>query len=80
MPRSRSDLNPIPYRRIRRLDGWLQLAVKEWRVRFTVNGRDVQVLEIRSGFRASQLAPDGDAVIRAHQDFVALFGRAEREP
>lgn len=65
---------PHPYRRIRRFDGWLQLAVKEWRVRFTVNERDVQVLEIRSGFRASQLAAGGDALIRAHQEFVALFG------
>lgn len=66
---------PHPYRRIRRFDGWLQLAVKEWRVRFTVNERDVQVLEIGSGFRASQLAAAGDALIRTHQEFVALFGR-----
>jgi len=65
---------PHPYRRIRRFDGWLQLSVKEWRVRFTVNDRDVQVLEIRSGFRASQLAAVGDVLIRAHREFVEFFG------
>src|SRR5262245_21802696 len=36
---------PHPYRRIRRMDECLQLSVKEWRVAFTVVGRDVRVLE-----------------------------------
>src|SRR3569832_1383470 len=47
---------PHPYRRIRSMGEWMQLAVKEWRVRFTVAGRDVRVHEIFSGFQAAQLA------------------------
>ena len=44
-----------PYRRIRRVGEWMQLSVKEWRVRFTAVERDVRVIEINSGFRDSQL-------------------------
>jgi tRNA-Thr(GGU) m(6)t(6)A37 methyltransferase TsaA len=47
---------PHPYRRIRREGDTLQLAVKEWRVRFTVTERLVRVAEISTGYRASQLA------------------------
>ena len=36
---------PHPYRRIRRADAWMQLSVKDWRVRFTVVDRDVRVIE-----------------------------------
>jgi hypothetical protein len=61
---------PHPYRRIRRIDGGMQLAVKEWRVRFSVAGRDVCVTEIVSGFRASQLAAETqDDVLRTHREF-----------
>lgn len=61
---------PHPYRRIRRLDEGMQLAVKEWRVRFTVAGREVQVTAIVSGFRESQLATESDDdVLRAHREF-----------
>ena len=61
---------PHPYRRIRRLDAGLQLAVKEWRIRFTVEAREVHVIEIVSGFRASQLAAEThDETLRAHQEF-----------
>jgi tRNA-Thr(GGU) m(6)t(6)A37 methyltransferase TsaA len=61
---------PHPYRRIRRLDDGMQLAVKEWRVRFNVDGRDVRVVDIASGFRASQLsAADDDDMLRAHREF-----------
>jgi tRNA-Thr(GGU) m(6)t(6)A37 methyltransferase TsaA len=65
---------PAPYRRIRRLDPQhLLLAVQDWRVLFSVDGRQVQVLEIRSGYRASQLqgsasAPSGP--IDLHRAFV----------
>lgn len=61
---------PHPYRRIRRTAEGMQLAVKEWRVRFSVEGRDVRVLAIASGFRESQLAgqDDGD-VLRTHREF-----------
>jgi tRNA-Thr(GGU) m(6)t(6)A37 methyltransferase TsaA len=61
---------PHPYRRIRRVEEGMQLSVKEWRVRFTVNGRDVRVASIASGFRASQLASEsGDDGLRAHREF-----------
>ncbi|MEJ0037710.1 MAG: tRNA (N6-threonylcarbamoyladenosine(37)-N6)-methyltransferase TrmO [Gammaproteobacteria bacterium] len=61
---------PHPYRRIRRVDDGLQLAVKEWRVRFSVDGREVRVVGIASGFRPSQLAGDAsDEVLRAHREF-----------
>jgi len=65
---------PHPYRRIRRVDDWMQLAVKEWRVRFTVAERNVRVAEIYSGFRASQLAAESaDKSIRTHCEFAALW-------
>jgi tRNA-Thr(GGU) m(6)t(6)A37 methyltransferase TsaA len=61
---------PHPYRRIRRFDDGMQLAVKEWRVRFTVDGRDVRVSAIASGFRESQLASGADDdVLQAHREF-----------
>ena len=63
---------PHPYRRIRRhKDGRLQLAVQDWRVYFSVTGRVVQVLEIATGYRASQLAAAGaDAAIGLHCEFL----------
>jgi tRNA-Thr(GGU) m(6)t(6)A37 methyltransferase TsaA len=65
---------PHPYRRIRRLDEGMQLAVKEWRVRFSVIGRHVRVTEIRSGFRESQLAArNRDPAVVAHREFTALW-------
>jgi tRNA-Thr(GGU) m(6)t(6)A37 methyltransferase TsaA len=67
---------PHPYRRIRRVGEGMQLAVKEWRVRFVVVGRDVRVMEIYSGFRASQLAAGGgDETLRVHREFVAIWPR-----
>jgi tRNA (adenine37-N6)-methyltransferase len=71
---------PHPYRRIRRVDEWMQLSVKEWRVRFTVVERDVRVIEIYSGFRASQLAAGAaDESLRKHREFLAIWPR-ERKP
>jgi hypothetical protein len=65
---------PHPYRRIRRdQHGRLQLAVQDWRVRFSVSGRVVLVLEIASGYRASQLAataPEADPAIGLHREFL----------
>jgi tRNA-Thr(GGU) m(6)t(6)A37 methyltransferase TsaA len=61
---------PHPYRRIRRVENAMQLAVKEWRVRFTVNGREVWVSRVDSGFRPSQLAAaDLDDTRRPHREF-----------
>jgi hypothetical protein len=54
----------------------MQLAVKEWRVRFTVAGRDVRVHEIYSGFQAAQLASDNiDATRLPHREFNARWPR-----
>jgi tRNA-Thr(GGU) m(6)t(6)A37 methyltransferase TsaA len=68
---------PHPYRRIRREGDALRLAVKEWRVRFTVTERTVRVAEISTGYRATQLdaARPGAEPLEAHHDFVARFQR-----
>jgi tRNA (adenine37-N6)-methyltransferase len=67
---------PHPYRRIRkRADGGLLLAVKEWRVRFSVEDREARVADIISGFRAAQLASDvPDPMLQAHRDFRVTWG------
>lgn len=68
---------PHPYRRIRRIDGGNQLAVKEWRVRFDVEGREIRVIAIASGFRESQLAGvGGEDVLVAHREFRDRWGGA----
>jgi len=66
---------PHPYRRIRREGDALQLAVKEWRVRFTVANRAVRVIDIRSGYGNAQrrAAQPGTALPEAHRDFAAHF-------
>jgi tRNA-Thr(GGU) m(6)t(6)A37 methyltransferase TsaA len=65
---------PHPYRRIRHTADGMLLAVKEWRVRFCVTGRNVQVTGIHSGFRASQLAADDENdALQAHRKFVVLW-------
>jgi len=67
---------PHPYRRIRPVDDGMQLAVKEWRARFTVADRDVRVIEITSGFRASQLASrNADESLQHHREFLARWPR-----
>jgi tRNA (adenine37-N6)-methyltransferase len=67
---------PHPYRRIRRLEDCMQLSVKEWRVRFSVAGRHVRVIEIGSGFRDSQLAEEGaDEARRFHREFLDRWPR-----
>jgi tRNA (adenine37-N6)-methyltransferase len=61
---------PHPYRRIRRVGDCMQLAVKEWRVRFSVEGRDIRVVDVASGFRASQLdSATTDETLRSHREF-----------
>jgi tRNA-Thr(GGU) m(6)t(6)A37 methyltransferase TsaA len=65
---------PHPYRRIRREGNALRLAVKEWRVRFEVRGGHVRVLEVRSGFRPSQiLAGAAEEPTRSHAEFIARW-------
>ncbi|MEJ1963837.1 MAG: tRNA (N6-threonylcarbamoyladenosine(37)-N6)-methyltransferase TrmO [Gammaproteobacteria bacterium] len=67
---------PHPYRRIRSVAEGMQLSVKEWRVRFTVAERDVRVIQIDSGFRASQLTAAGtDESLQPHREFLAKWPR-----
>ncbi len=70
---------PHPYRRIKRAGAGLVLAVKEWRVRFEVDGRRVRVRGIETGFSESHLATSG-AALDAHREFRARFaqGRTSR--
>jgi tRNA-Thr(GGU) m(6)t(6)A37 methyltransferase TsaA len=63
---------PHAYRRIRPYAGGLRLALKEWRVDFTVEARTLTVLTLRSGYRPRQL--ESDAALHLHRDFVATFG------
>lgn len=67
---------PHPYRRIRPDGGGFVLAVKEWRTRFAVAGREVRVLALHSGYRASQLkncTPGEADALPLHREFVATF-------
>jgi tRNA (adenine37-N6)-methyltransferase len=67
---------PHPYRRIRSVGEWKQLAVKEWRVRFTVAGRELRVHEIYSGFQTAQLTSSNTDATRApHREFNARWPR-----
>jgi len=65
---------PQPYRRIRRDGEDFVLAVKDWRARFSVDGRRVRVHEIRSGYRDSQLSGANrcDADLSAHREFSGM--------
>lgn len=67
---------PHPYRRIKRLDEGFRLAVKEWRLRFTVEGRDVRVLSVDSGYRPAEIA-SGESIepTRAHGEFLRRWPR-----
>ena len=69
-------LGPLPhaYRRIKREGDGLRLAIKDWRVHFSVEGQNVQVRGVSSGYRPAQLAGD-DPALDAHRAFVDKFGR-----
>lgn len=63
---------PHAYRRIRRADdGTGTLAIKEWRARFTVRDRAIEVTEIASGYRMDQL--EGFPERAAHATFRARW-------
>ncbi len=64
---------PHPYRRIRREGEGLRLAIKDWRVRFTVSRCDVHVASIYSGYRLTQLAAGVDERFTAHREFLAAW-------
>jgi tRNA (adenine37-N6)-methyltransferase len=67
---------PHPYRRIRPMGDWMQLAVKEWRARFTLEGRHVRVLAIDSGYRDSQLAAPGSEPLAIHRAYLVRWPRS----
>jgi tRNA-Thr(GGU) m(6)t(6)A37 methyltransferase TsaA len=73
---------PHPYRRIRRDSEGFRLAIKDWRIRFEVSGRAVTVLEVLSGYKASQLSDraQADPAIEAHRAFVTAWPRAAPPP
>lgn len=71
------ELGPTPhaYRRIRvESPGVHVLALKRWRVRFTVQEGRVSVRELFSGERASDRANPRDDDAKLHATFVATFG------
>lgn len=67
---------PQPYRRIRSDASGYVIAVKDWRARFLVEGRRIVVVSLATGYRARQLAEDGDSSLDAHRRFCAAFPRA----
>ena len=64
---------PHPYRRIKREGDGFRLAVKDWRVRFRVDGRTVTVDAIASGYRAAELATSSAPEVALQRAFVARF-------
>jgi tRNA-Thr(GGU) m(6)t(6)A37 methyltransferase TsaA len=66
---------PHPYRRIRPAAGGMVLAVQDWRVDFRAEGQVIEVLDVRSGYRTSQLVQAADdEPLRLHRGFRAHFG------
>jgi mRNA-degrading endonuclease RelE of RelBE toxin-antitoxin system len=63
-----------PYRRIRADGDALVLAVKDFRARFSVDGRRIVVLAIKSGYRPRELVENPDPALNAHRAFVAELG------
>ncbi|MET0292085.1 MAG: tRNA (N6-threonylcarbamoyladenosine(37)-N6)-methyltransferase TrmO [Steroidobacteraceae bacterium] len=73
---------PHPYRRIKREGDELRLAVQDWRVRFTVEGRHAHVQEITTGYRRAQLekaADVADTALELHRDYAATWGYSGSE-
>lgn len=64
---------PHPYRRIKREGDGFRLAVKDWRVRFRVAGREVTVDAITSGYRPAELHTSTAPEVTLQRAFVARF-------
>lgn len=64
---------PHPYRRIKKDGDGFRLAVKDWRVRFRVDGRTVTVETIASGYRPAELAASPSPEVAVQRAFVARF-------
>jgi mRNA-degrading endonuclease RelE of RelBE toxin-antitoxin system len=77
----RTGPTPHAYRRIRaHAEGHFSLGVKDFRVLFTVDGNEVTVLEIASGYRARVLddpaaQPTELTPLEVHRAFVQEFSR-----
>jgi len=72
---------PHAYRRIRVKEGYSELAVKDFRVRFRTQGQVISVFEIVTGYRKSVLADERAQAseltpLAVHREFVATFGHA----
>jgi tRNA-Thr(GGU) m(6)t(6)A37 methyltransferase TsaA len=63
---------PHAYRRIRKQEDGMRLALKEWRVDFIVVARTILVRGIATGYRAKQLAADSG--LELHRALAARFG------
>lgn len=68
-------LGPAPhaYRRIRVEEGRLRLAIKEWRVWFTVVDNVVTVQSLSSGFRAKELFGEDGSAPPVHRQFAGKW-------
>jgi tRNA-Thr(GGU) m(6)t(6)A37 methyltransferase TsaA len=64
---------PHPYRRIKADGDGFRLALHDWRARFVVEGREVTVTSIRSGYRPAQLAEPASPAIAVQAAFVRRF-------
>jgi hypothetical protein len=64
---------PHPYRRIRKREQGYRLAVKDWRVDFSVENTTIHVEAIVTGYRASQLEKGLDPALVPHRAFIARF-------
>ena len=62
-----------PYRRIKQDGGGLVFAHKEWRARFTVQGRALRVEQLRSGYREEALRDEPGPVLDLHRAFTRVF-------
>jgi hypothetical protein len=74
------ELGPQPhaYRRIRKTTGGaMRLAIKDWRVHFTAEGRSIQVARIETGHRARDLADPARPDLGSHRAFLSRFGPLE---
>ncbi|MBK8255786.1 MAG: tRNA (N6-threonylcarbamoyladenosine(37)-N6)-methyltransferase TrmO [Polyangiaceae bacterium] len=62
---------PHPYRRIKKTEAGLVLALKDWRVHFRAEGRVISVESIETGYRPKQLAMGGpnltDMILAPHR-------------
>lgn len=64
-----------PYRRIRADGDQMVLSVKDWRARFRVEGTQIVVTEIRSGYRPRELVTNQDSALDSHRAYVEIAGK-----